>query len=207
MNTPEPWPRVESRCGKGCVVDESARLGLYREACLRGQLDASTMRPVRIGEDCVIGANVVVHDSTWIGSRCFVDDQCRIGFDCHIGDGCRVEYGAYICDRVRIGAECVLAGFICDGVEIGDHAIVMGVFAHKLATPREPWGVVESAATVEDGVVIGLGATVVGGIVIGRDSYVTAGSTVTKDVPPSTVIVGINTMIPYGEWRGSGLRL
>jgi acetyltransferase-like isoleucine patch superfamily enzyme len=189
------------------VIDESARLGLYREASLRGQTDASELLPVRVGEDCMIGAGVVVHDSTQIGSRCFIDDHCRIGFGCAIGDDSRLEYGASVCDRVRVGVGCVLAGFICDGVSIGDRAIVMGVFAHKLAAPRMPWGVLEPAATVEDGAVIGLGATVVGGIVIGRESYVTAGSTVTKDVPPRTVIVGINTMIPFNEWPGLDLKL
>lgn len=44
--------------------------------------------------------------------------------------------------------------------------------------------------TIEDRVWIGGSVTIVGGVTIGEGSVVAAGSTVTKDVPPMTIVAG-----------------
>lgn len=44
--------------------------------------------------------------------------------------------------------------------------------------------------TIEDGVWLGVGVTILDGVTIGYGSVVAAGATVTKDVPPMTVVAG-----------------
>lgn len=201
------WPQVDVQLGSSCVVHHSASLGLVREAAARDGNPRVPMRPVRIEDGCAIGANVVIHDSTQVGSDCFIDDMCRVGFACVIGSGTRLEYGTFVCDRVSIGRHSVIAGFICDGVMIGSHVIAMGTFVHKLSAPREPWGVIEPAARVEDHAVVGMGATIVGGVTIGEGSYVAAGAIVTKDVPSGTIAVSTNHFIAQADWTGTDLNL
>lgn len=210
MRTPDAeegnWPRVSIGVGRNCIFGPNVQLGLVREAWIRDQALPDECG-VTIGEDCVLSANVVVHDSTHLGPHCFVDDGCRIGYGCCIGAGSRLEYGAFIGDRVTIGQSCVVAGFVCDGVTLGERVVSMGNFVHRFSAPKEPWGVVEPAAVVQDGAVVGHGATVVGGVTIGRGSYVAAAATVTKDVPPRTVVTGLNSFTPLANWRGDELRM
>ncbi|MFD5814546.1 acyltransferase [Streptomyces sp. NPDC127038] len=181
-------------------------LGLVREAWAREEKVPSGCA-VTIADGCTISANVVIHDSSSLESSCFVDDGCRVGYGCRIGAATRLEYGAFIGDRVAIGESCVIAGFVCDGVVIGRRVIAMGNFVHKLSAPHEPWGAIESAAVVEDGAVVGLGATVVGGVTIGRGSYVAAAALVSKDVPPHSVVTGVNAVTAMSDWQGSELRM
>lgn len=49
--------------------------------------------------------------------------------------------------------------------------------------------------TIEDGVWLGAGATILGGVTIGYKAVVAAGATVTKDVPPMTVVTGTPSKI------------
>jgi acetyltransferase-like isoleucine patch superfamily enzyme len=83
----------------------------------------------------------------------------------------------------------------------------MANFVHKLSFPRQPWGVIEPAARVEDYAVVGMGATVVGGVTIGEDSYVAAGAIVTKDVPPRSVAVSVNRFVAKSDWKGADLQI
>lgn len=66
-------------------------------------------------------------------------------------------------------------------------------------------GVEEKPPFIEHNVVIGFNALVVGGIKIGHHSYVAAGAIVTKDVPPNSVVIGINKILPNKDWKGKEL--
>jgi len=77
---------------------------------------------------------------------------------------------------------------------IGNHALVMGTLVHEFTRPHLPRGLIEPAPKIEDRAVVGFGATIVGGVTIGNNSYVAAGAVVTKDVPPKSIVVGVNIM-------------
>lgn len=49
---------------------------------------------------------------------------------------------------------------------------------------------------IADNVVICDGARILGPIVVGRDSVIAAGAIVTRDVPPGSVVVGVNQHAP-----------
>lgn len=88
----------------------------------------------------------------------------------------------------------MVAGFVCDGSMIGNHALVMGTLVHEFTRPHLPRGLIEPAPKIEDRAVVGFGATIVGGVTIGNNSYVAAGAVVTKDVPPKSIVMGVNLM-------------
>lgn len=205
MSTGGPWRTVDIILGDRCTLGTPIR-ALVREALVRSDFVDLSMS-VTIGDDCIIGTSVVIHDSTSVGTACFLDDGTRIGYGCSIRDNVRLEYGAFICDKVTIGEGTVVAGFVCDRVQIGRDCIVMGSFVHELTQPHSTdWGIEESASLIGDRVVIGMGAVVVGGVSIGRGSYVCAGATITKDIPPDSVVLGVNTVVPQAVWKGRRLR-
>lgn len=164
-----------------------------------------TVEPTRIGANCRIASHVVIYEGTQVGDNVSIDDGCRIGFDCIVGNDTRMQYAAFVCDRVRIGTDCVIAGFVCDGAVIGNHAMVMGTLVHEFTRPHLPWGLVEPSPRIEDRVVVGFSATVVGGVTIGHHSYVAASAIVTKDVPPRSVVINVNQITPWDQWRGKKL--
>ncbi len=51
-----------------------------------------------------------------------------------------------------------------------------------------------SYPTIEENVVIYSNAVVAGGIKIGKDSIIGASAVVTKDVPPSSLVIGVNVV-------------
>ncbi len=156
-----------------------------------------------IEADTIIGNHVAVGEGTIIRAASVLEDGCRLGYNCDVGERARVMYGAFVCDRVTIGRRARVAGFICDACSIGDDATVMGQLVHEYTQPHQEWGIEEAAPTIEPRAVVAYGSVIVGGVTIGANSYVAAGAVVTKDVPPRSVVIGTNQIIPASEWRGS----
>lgn len=225
---------TEARCqplrtGEGCtsygevtfgdntILGDHVVIGYPRESRLEefqrdhGFADPSELSPFEMVRSTKIGANsriashAVIYEGTKVGDDVSIDDGCRIGFDCFVGRNTRLMYAAFVCDRVQIGSNCTIAGFVCDGSVIGNNAAVMGTLVHEFTRPEVPWGLIELSPRIEDRVVVGFSATVVGGVTIGHNAYVAAGAIVTKDVPPKSIVVGVNRIIPWNEWRGKKL--
>lgn len=161
---------------------------------------------VTLGRKILIGANVTMYEGTQIGDGVIVEDNIRLGYDCVVGADTRIMYGAYICDRVQIGSNSRIAGFIGDACRIGSNCTVMGDLVHRYTVADLEWGAVdEPSPVVEDGAIVGFGAKIVGGVRIGHNAFVGAGAVVTKDVPPATIVVGINEHLSPEAWRGREL--
>lgn len=201
----ENWTVGPVKAGKGLVQGPYCVIGLAKEERVRLS-PRSEPDITLLGDDIVLGANVIVHEGCVVSSRCFIDDRARLGYGCSVGEGVRIEYGATVCDRVQIGSGSVIAGFICDAARIGAHCVVMGTLVHELSTPMSSeWGVEEAAPSVSDDVVVGMGAIIVGGVQLGARSYIAAGAIVTRNVPPDTIVINVNRMIPRANWRGKRL--
>jgi acetyltransferase-like isoleucine patch superfamily enzyme len=163
--------------------------------------------PVKIGDQCIIANHVTIYEGVEIGICTVIDDYVRIGHDSKVGHNARITHGAYLGDRVTIGDLSRIGGFICDGAIIGRSSSIMGNVIHDYTSPHlDWWDVDEASPVIEDHVVVGWGATVIGGVRLSSHTYVAAGATVTKDVPPKQVVVGLNQQIPLLEWKGNGLR-
>jgi UDP-2-acetamido-3-amino-2,3-dideoxy-glucuronate N-acetyltransferase len=143
---------------------------------------------LRIAPNVRLGRNTAIH--------CFVNL-----YGCEIGDDSRVGAFVEIQKNAKVGARCKISShtFVCEGVTIEDDVFVgHGVMFINDLDPRASaegrpqteadWAVVPTR--VCRGSSIGSGATILGGVVIGENALVGAGAVVTRNVEPSTVVIG-----------------
>lgn len=146
-----------------------------------------------------VGFECEVHQSAMI----YHPDKVNIYGVCKIGPevtvGCFTEIGP----GVKIGANTSIAAFcfIPSGVVIGKNCFIgpRVTFTNDRYPPSgmENW----ERTIIEDGAAIGAGVTILPGITVGRGAVVGAGSTVTKDVPPDTIVCG-NPAKPTNKTKG-----
>ena len=160
---------------------------------------------VRIGADCVIGANCVLYTDLQLGERVLIGDLasiregCRLGDDTVVGRGVMMMYDTVVEARSRIIDGAIVTGnmliesdvFIGPGVTtVNDNDVYLkrfGLAPFSVAGPR-----------IRRFAVIGTGATIAADIEVGRGAIVAPGAMVTKDVAPWTVVAGV----PARELRG-----
>jgi len=151
---------------------------------------------VRIGDNCSIGPNsvifydVVIGNNTLLGDGASIREKCRIGSRCIISRYVTINYNTTVGDRTKImdlthvTGNCVIGNDVFVSLTVGmvnDNAIgKLEYDESRVLGPR-----------IEDGAAIGAGATLMPDITIGANAIVGAGSVVTKDVAPSTLVVGI----------------
>jgi len=122
----------------------------------------------------------------WIGDgtkiRCH-EGVVEIGDKTVMGQECTIS--AY--QRVRIGAECVIAdrAMFIDF----DHGIV------EVERPIRQQGIYKRDVEVGNNVWIGYGACILRGVSVGDNSVIGTNSVVTKDVPANAVVGGIPARI------------
>lgn len=136
----------------------------------------------------MIDSNVKLGKNVSIFSRELVNI-----FDCQIGDDTFVGPFVEITRGVIIGKKCKIEShsFICTSVKIEDEVFIgHGVMFTNDLYPRVDRQVEYLPTLVQKGVSIGSNATIVGGVSIGEYAVIGAGATVTKDVPPCSIVVG-----------------
>jgi acetyltransferase-like isoleucine patch superfamily enzyme len=78
---------------------------------------------------------------------------------------------------------------LADEVMIGPNVSII-TSGHPVEPSQRYACVIAKAIAIERNVWIAAGATIIGGVTVGENSVVAAGSTVTKDVPPNTLVGG-----------------
>jgi len=115
----------------------------------------------------------------------------RLGHHCYVGPGSRV----WAQESVEIGNHVLIAHLV-DIHDSNAHSVnatqrredATNLFEKKVAVD---WTRIESKPVrIEDDVWIGLKSSVLKGVRIGRGAIIAAGTTVTKDVPPYTLVAG-----------------
>lgn len=156
-----------------------------------------------IEDNCIIGSHVIIYKGAQIGGGTNIDDFSRIGENVHIDKDCYVLYSAKIYDKVSINETSIIGGFICERAEIGKNVRIFGDLLHSHREPHLGWddNINEESPIIEDCVFIGYGAKIIGGIRIQKNSYIAAGAVVTKNVPPKSIVKGINNILPYDARR------
>jgi len=187
--------------GKSCIIGEYSVVG-YPYVESEESLDELAKKTL-IGNRCIIGSYVIIYEGAIVGNKTSIEDYCRIGADVRIGKGCRILYGANISGETVIGDGSVIAGFCCERAMIGSKVRLFGELIHTHRKPHLGWDdVTEDSPEIANKVFIGFGAKVIGGVTIGKNSYIAAGAIVTKNVPDSYVVTGINNMVHHSKWKG-----
>ncbi len=123
-------------------------------------------------------------------------------YGCEIGDETKIGAFVEIQKNASVGKRCKISShtFVCEGVTIEDNVFVgHGVMFINDLYPRATTsdGALQTEAdwkvertVIKKGASIGSGATILANLTIGENAIVGAGSTVTRDVPPNTIVAG-----------------
>ncbi len=173
---------------------------------------------VKVGHDTVIYPGARLSGSTEIGQRCVIEDGSVI-IDSSIGDGSivrgytimesvktgkgvsigpfarlrpgsRIGEGARIGNFVEVKNTSIGKGSKANHLTyLGDSVIGRGVNIGAGAITCNYDGVKKYRTIIEDGAFIGSDTQLVAPVKVGKNAYVGSGTTVTKDVPPGSLVV------------------
>src|SRR5215213_9284161 len=130
---------------------------------------------VKIWHFAYVGNDTVIGDNVMIGSLTHVDYKVKIG------DNTRIEGSVYIPPLTIIGKNV----FIGPGATFTNDPYPM--------SPKM------MGVTVEDGAIIASRAVMKPGVRIGKNSVIAMAAVVTKDVPPDIVVMGHPARIKYSR--------
>jgi acetyltransferase-like isoleucine patch superfamily enzyme len=187
--------------GTDVTVSDFAVVGYPREALLLRGHDR-LVAPTRIEDGAAIFPLAVIYDGARIGRGVIVEERCKIGFETSLGSESRVINGAIVHDQAVVGNRCVIGGIVCERATVGAESVVMGALLHSHSQPHVPWGIIEPSPRIGPRVVVAHGAAVIGDVDVANNVYIAANTIVTRDVPPCTVVVGVNRQIPSEHWTG-----
>ena len=163
---PNVWIGSGVTIGEGCRIEGNSRIV------------ASS-----IGKVCTVRASVIEYaelgDGADIGPFSHLRAGASIGRGAHIGNFAEVK-NSTIGERTRIGHVSYIGdSTVGDRVNVGAGAVTVNYDGrHKYRT------------VIGDGAFIGSGTMLRAPVTLGEDSVTGTGSVVTRDVPPSTTVVG-----------------
>ncbi|PMN94910.1 hypothetical protein BCT23_02440 [Enterovibrio norvegicus] len=112
-------------------------------------------------------------------------------YGCHIMPGVVLDSSTHLPHIVGI--------VIGRGVIIGKNVSILQNVTLGSSIGENLRGSDKTMPTIEDNVKIFSGAVVSGKITIGRNSFIGANATVTKNIPPNSLVVGFNIIKPLPE--------
>jgi acetyltransferase-like isoleucine patch superfamily enzyme len=192
-----------SKIGAGVRIDDNTVIGkLPMKAAFSVLKPSDKPGPAVIGENCLIGAGVVIYAGCTLGVKILVADQASIREDVTVGNCTIVGRGVAIENHTSVGSYVKLE----TGSYITAHSVVEdGCFiAPMTCTTNDNFmGRTEErfkhtkGAHIKRGGRIGANSTILPGLVVGEDGVVAAGSVVTRDVPAYKTVLGA----PAKEFR------
>lgn len=198
------WIAEDTILGDNVTIFPGAVLGrppISTKAHSR-KVEKGTLPPLRIGNNSVIGSNVVLYRGTTIGDNClFGDTACvrdgvNIGDNCIIAMGVTINYETKIGSRVKIMDNSHITGkmLIEDDVFFGplvsssnDNSMGRKTYLKRHDVESSPW----LGPTVRRHVTVGQGASLLPGIEVEENSIIGANSVVTKSIPKRVLAMGI----------------
>ena len=186
-----------TQIGDSVRIDDNTVIGKKPMRAKRSIFkDDKKYEPAVIGDNCMIGAQVVVYSGAKIANNVLVADGAAIREDVTVGEYTIVGRSVTIENKTSIGKKCKLETgcYITAYSKVEDYCFI----APKVCTSNDNFlGRTEQrfkhfkGVTVKKGGRIGANSTILPGIVIGEDAVVGAGSVVTRDVKDFTVVLGI----------------
>ncbi|MBC8526863.1 MAG: N-acetyltransferase [Candidatus Cloacimonetes bacterium] len=184
-----------SKIGDGVRIDDNSIIGKEPLYSPRSIFKAKKYEPAVIGNECLIGANVVIYVGCEIGNKNLIADLSTIRENVKIEDLNIVGRNVTIENFVKIGNRCKFETnvYITAYSEVGDYCFIAPCVAtsndNYMARDKERYKHFKGI-TIKTGGRIGTNATILPGKVIEEDGMVAAGSVVTKDVPKEKIVLG-----------------
>jgi UDP-2-acetamido-3-amino-2,3-dideoxy-glucuronate N-acetyltransferase len=143
-------------------IETGVTIGLRTRIWARSHL----RRGVSVGDDCIIGENVLIDLDVQVGSRCKIQNNALL------------YHGAVLDDEVFIGP----------GVCLTNDRYPRAATPDGSLKADADW--VVAGVSIERGAALGAHAVVVGGVRIGAWSIVGSGAVATHDVPAHAIVAG-----------------
>lgn len=164
------WPNVhiggKTSIGRGCVLEEGVKI---RDSRVK---DGTVIKCYSVVEESSIGKSVSIGPFARLRPGSDIGDEARIGNFVEvkksgIGKGTKANHLTYIGDST-IGSD----------VNVGAGTITCNYD-----------GRMKHRTVIEDGAFIGSDTQLVAPVKVGKNAYVGSGTTVTKDVPPWSLVI------------------
>jgi UDP-2-acetamido-3-amino-2,3-dideoxy-glucuronate N-acetyltransferase len=188
--------RAGSIIGDNVRIDDCSVVGKQPMRAKRSIFkDEKALLPAKIGNECMIGAQVVIYAGCEIANNVLVADGAAVRENVTIGEYTIIGRNATVENVTKIGKKCKLETncYITAYSEVGDYCFIApGVHTtndNYLGRSQERFKHFKGV-TMHTGARIGGGSVILPGKVIGKDAVVAAGSVVTRDVPERTIVVG-----------------
>jgi acetyltransferase-like isoleucine patch superfamily enzyme len=188
--------RTGTRIGAAVRIDDNTVIGKQPMRSPRSIFKAEdALPPAVIGDDCLIGANVVIYAGCKIGRKNLIADLATVRENVTIGDFNIIGRGAAIENFVSIGSRnkfetnCYITAYS----SVDDDCFIAPCVAtsndNYMARDPERYKHFKGV-TVKRGGRIGANATILPGKTIAEDGVVAAGSVVTHDVSSDKIVAG-----------------
>lgn len=157
--------------------------------------DEEKLSPAKIGDECLIGASVIIYAGCTIGNKTLIADLATIRENVQIGEKNIIGRGTTIENFCKVGNNCKIQTnvYLTAYSEIEDSVFIAPCVTtsndNYAARSKERFGKFKGV-TVKKGGRIGAGAVILPGKIIHEDGFVAAGSVVTKDVETAKIVVG-----------------
>jgi acetyltransferase-like isoleucine patch superfamily enzyme len=186
-----------TQVGDSCHIEDHAVLGRWpRPAATSTVAPPAGLPGLVVGQSTIVGTGAVIYAGSVIGRQCligdlaFVREQVRIGDlvvigthvtvenEVAIGSHTKIQTGAYIAAWTTIEEHCFIAPCV---VTANDNT--MGRTERRFAQRGGP--------IVRRGARVGANATLLPNVEVGQEAFVAASSVVTRNVPPSQLVMGM----------------
>jgi len=189
--------------GDNVRIDDHASLGkVPMKAANSATTKDQELPPLNIGELSIVGTGVIVYRGAVIDAKVLMADLCTVRENVTVGRGTIVGRGVTIENFCSVGRYCKLESecYLCAYSTLEDRVFIApGVVTSNdnfVGRTQERFKHFKGL-TVKKGGRIGAGSVTLPGVTVHEDGLVAAGSTVTKDVPARTLVVGK----PARVWR------
>ena len=182
--------------GDAVRIDDHASLGKRpMKAANSATTKDQELPALTVGEQSIVGTGVVLYRGAAIDPKVLMADLCTVRENVTIGRGTIVGRGVTVENFCSVGKYCKLESecYITAYSTLEDRVFVApGVVTSNdnfVGRTQERFKHFKGI-TVKKGGRIGAGTVTLPGVTIGADGLVAAGSTVTRDVPAQTIVMG-----------------
>ncbi len=186
-----------TRIGDGVRIDDHTVIGKQPMRSPRSAITSGrTFPPAHIGNQCLIGAHVVIYAGCELGHQILVADLASIREEVTIGDLTIIGRGVAIENKCQIGRRCKIEtnvyitaySTIDDDVFIAPGALTSN--DNFLGRTEERFKHFKGV-TLRRGARIGVGAVILPGRTVAEETVVGAGAVLTHDTEPAMIYVGV----------------
>jgi UDP-2-acetamido-3-amino-2,3-dideoxy-glucuronate N-acetyltransferase len=185
-----------TKIGNNVRIDDNTVIGKQPMRSVNSIFkDEEKLSAAVIGDECLIGAGVIIYCGCEIGNKTLVADLSTIRENVTVGEKTIVGRGVAVENYCKIGSYCKLETnvYITAYSSIEDYVFIApGVVTSNdnfAARSKERYNNFKGV-TVKKGGRIGAQATILPGKVIEEDGFAAAGSVVTKNIEKGKIVAG-----------------